>query len=93
MIKIVGQELWRGGEKIGWVEERHIFAHDGRKVGYFENNFVYNMDGHKLAYIEGDHLISYGSNSKVGLEHVNENIQGGVLDELGKCAVYVLLGD
>jgi len=93
MIKIVGQELWRGGEKIGYIEGVHVYAHDGRKLGYFEDKFVYNEEGHKLAYVEGDHLISYGTNSKLALEHVNESIEGGVIPELGKCAVYVLLGN
>ena len=91
----MGKEIWRGGEKIGWVEDHHIRAHDAKKLGYFEGNFVYNEDGHKLAYIEGDHLISYGGEheSKIALEKVSEGIEGGVLPEIGKCAIYVLLGD
>jgi hypothetical protein len=93
MIKVVGAELWRGGEKIGWVEGQHIRAHDGKKLGYFEGNLIYGEDGRKLAYVEGDHLISYGSNSKISLEQVSEGIEGGVLSEGAKCAVYVLLGD
>ena len=92
MIKIIGKDIWRGGEKIGWTEENHVWAHDGRKLGYFEENYVYGEDGHKLAYIEGDHLIPYGGNSKVPLEKISEEIVGGVLPEIGKCAVYVLLG-
>ncbi len=93
MVKLVGNAVWRGGEKIGWVEEQHVHAHDGRKLGYFEGNYVYGEDGHKLAYVEGDHLISYGSNAKIPLEKVSEEVEGGVLPEIGKCAVYVLLGD
>jgi len=93
MIKIVGNELWRGGEKIGWIEGAHIHDHAGKKLGYFEANMVYGEDGRKLAYIEGDHLISYGTTTKIPLETVSEGMEGGVLSELGKCAVYVLLGD
>jgi hypothetical protein len=93
MVKIIGNDIWRGGEKIGWVEGARIRAHDGTKLGYFEGNFVYGEDGHKLAYIEGDHLVSYGSDTKIPLEKIAEEIEGGVLPEIGKCAVYVLLGD
>jgi len=95
MIKIIGNDIWRGGQKIGWIEEHHVRAHDGRKLGYFEGNFVHGEDGRKLAYIEGDYLFSEGgsSGSKLPLEKVSEGIEGGVLSEIGKCAVYVLLGD
>ena len=68
---------------------------DGKKLGYFQDRFVYDMDAHKIAYIEGDYLVSEGSGSeaRLNLEKVAEEVQGGVLSELGKCAVYVLLGD
>jgi hypothetical protein len=53
------------------------------------------MDSHKIAYIQEDFLISQGSGSeaKIHLDQVAENVEGGVLPEIGKCAVYVLLGD
>jgi hypothetical protein len=93
MIKIVGNDIWRGGEKVGFIDGNYIRAHDSRKLGYFEDRFVYSEEGHKLAYVEGDHLFSEGGSATVPLERVNEEIVGGVLPEIGKCAVYVLLGD
>jgi hypothetical protein len=95
MIKILGNDLWRNGEKIGWIEGDHVRDRDGKKLGYFQDRFVYDMSGHKLAWIEEDYLVSQGSGSeaKIRLDQVAEEIEGGVLPELGKCAVYVLLGD
>jgi hypothetical protein len=93
MIKIVGTEIWRGGQKIGWIEGHHVRAHDGKKLGYFEGDHVYNEEGHKLAYIEGDYLISYGSNIKVPLEKVSEEVEGGIGPGIDKCGIYVLFGD
>ena len=94
MVKIIGNEIWRSGEKIGWVEDDHIRDRAGKRLGYFRDRFVYDMDDHKIAYIEQDYLISQGSGSeaKIRLNEVAENIEGGVLSEIGKCAVYVLLG-
>jgi hypothetical protein len=92
MVKIVGNDIWRGAEKIGYVEGTHIRSHDGNRIGYFEGNYVYTEDGNKTAYIEEDHLVSYGGGSKIPLDTVNEAVEGGVLPEIGKCAVYVLLG-
>ena len=93
MVKIIGNDVWRGGEKIGFIEGNYIRTHDGKRIGYFEGNFVYNEGGTKTAYIEEDHLVSYGGNSRIPLDKVNESIEGGVLPEIGKCAVYVLLGN
>ncbi|GEM_PF-391898 len=92
MIKIEGNDILRGGEKIGWIEGNDVRAHDGKKLGYFEGNHVYNSLGERVAYINGDHLFSQGgSEMKMHLEKINEEIVGGVLPEIGKCAIYVLL--
>jgi len=95
MIKIDGNTLWRGGEKIGSIDGHRIWAHDGKKLGYFDDRYIYSEEGHKLAYVEGDYLISYGAGgneSRVRLETVSEEVEGGVAPGIEKCAVYVLLG-
>jgi len=95
MVKILGNDVWRAGQKIGWVEGYFVKDRDGKKIGYFRDRFVYDVNDRKIAYIEGDYLISQGSGSeaKINLDKVAENVEGGVLSELAKCAVYVLLGD
>ena len=95
MVKIIGNDIWRGGEKTGWIDGDYVRDRDGKKLGYFQANYVYNMDGHKIAFIQEDYLISEGSGSeaKIRLDQIAEEVQGGVLPEIGKCAVYVLLGD
>ena len=89
----MGNEIWRADKKIGWVEGNHIFAYDAKKLGYFEGNYIYDVTGKKIAYIEEDFLVSVGEReSKTRLENISEAITGGVLPEIAKCAVYVLLG-
>lgn len=92
MIKFVGNDVWRDGEKVGWIEGNHVYAKDGKKLGYFADNLIYDENADKVAYIEGDYLMSYGSDIKTPLDKVSEAMEGGVLPELDKCAVYVLLG-
>lgn len=92
-IKIVDHDLWRAGKKIGWIEGNHLRAHDGTKLGYFDSEHVYNAEGRRLAYVEGDYLYTEGGDSKVPLETVSEEIEGGVEQGIDKCAIYVLLGD
>ena len=90
MVKLIGNDILRSGEKIGWVEGNRIRAHDGKLLGYFEDRYVYSEDNRKLAYMEGNRLCS--GNTNISLEKVNEAIEGGLLPEVGKCAIYVLLG-
>jgi hypothetical protein len=93
MIKIEGHEIFRSGTKVGFIEGDRIRSHDGKLLGYFSGNYVYDHEGHKTAYINGDYLCSESSDStKVSLDKVNENIVGGLLPEIGKCAVYTLVG-
>ncbi len=90
----MGHELWRGGEKAGYIYENHVVTHDGKKLGYFSGEFVYDIGGHKLAHIDGNHLYSYGrgDEEKIDLEKINEVIVGGTYPQIVKCAIYVLLG-
>jgi len=92
MIKIDGDHLWRGGQKIGWVEDRHVRAEDGKHLGYFDESHIYSEEGHRLGYVEGDYLFSESGDSKIALEKISEEIVGGTIPEIGKCAVYMLLG-
>ncbi len=95
MVKLIGNDVWRSGEKIGWIDGDHVRDRNGKKLGYFQGTHVYDASGHKLAFIEQDHLVSHGSGSeaRIDLERIMEEVRGGVLSEIGKCAVYVLLGN
>jgi len=93
MLKIIGDNVYRNGEKVGWVERNYVLDHRGIKLGYFDNKFIYNHERRRQAYIEGDHLYSEGSKfSKISLDKINEDIEGGILPMIAKAAVYVLLG-
>ena len=91
MLKIIGNDIYRAEEKIGWIDGNHIYAHDGKKLGYFDSGHVYNADTDKVAYIEGDELLDAGGSRKAHLEEVSEAIEG-IVPMATKCAIYVLLG-
>ncbi len=90
MIKLSGNEIYRNGQEAGWIEGNHIIAHGDRKLGYFEGNSVFSIEGHKLAYMEGNNL--YVGSAEVSLDKINKNIIGGSVSEIGRCAIYVLIG-
>ena len=91
MLQIRGNDIYRDNEKIGWLNGNRVLDHEGKKLGYFEGTHIYDYDANKIAYIEGDDLFDESGRRKTPLDAVNETIEG-VLPELGKCAIYVLLG-
>lgn len=93
VIKIVGNNLWRGGEKIGWIENEKIFDHTGRKAGFFMGEHIYNADGDKIGYILGDEIHSTTNSRVIRLEDNHEEIQGGEVSDICRAAIRLLLGD
>ena len=82
----------RDGQKVGRVDGNHIRAHDDTKLGYFDENYVHSMDGTKLAYINGEYLYQEVGGTKISLDKINEDIEGGIFTEIEKCAIYMLIG-
>ncbi|MBU6141533.1 hypothetical protein KGO95_00250 [Patescibacteria group bacterium] len=94
MVKITGNDIWRDGQRIGWIENNYIRARDGKRLGYYSGKYIYAENGSKLAFIEGDYLCSETDPAKkVRLETINETITGGIFPEICKCTVYILLGN
>ena len=93
-IKIIGHDIWRGGEKIAWIDGRKIKGHDdGKTLGSFDMEHIYTPEGHHLGYVSGDHLYSADGRDKISLVEVSEAVEGGLEEGLEKCAVYMLLAD
>jgi hypothetical protein len=92
MLKLIHNDILRDDEKIGYLEGNRVWSHDGKKLGWFEDNRIYDGDAQKVGYIEGDYLYDQGGNRKGHLEEITESIEGA-LPDLGKCAIYILLGN
>lgn len=94
MIKINGNDIYRDNQKIGYIDEKYIKSHEGDKLGYFDQKYVYDIHGKKLAYVYGRNLVSQSDNDvKTDIDEINKSITGGVLPEIGRCAIYMLLGN
>lgn len=93
MITVNGREFFRGGTKIGYIGDNHIFDHSGEKIGFCSSDHIYDEDGHKVAYIEGDYIYLSNSSRKIRLEDNEKNVEGGNLSNIERATVRVLLGD
>jgi hypothetical protein len=92
---MIGNDIWRFGKKIGWIEGDYVRDRDGNRLGYFQDHFIFNADGDKVAYIEDGYLISQDPREefRMALNHVAKEVEGGILSDIARCAIYVLLVD
>jgi hypothetical protein len=93
MIKVNGRYLWRGGEKIGFIRDEHVWSHEGEKLGYWREDHIFDMGGHKVAYLQADYIYFNNSARKVRIEDNNKEIIGGDLSDIERAAVLVFLGE
>jgi len=91
MIKIVDNDIWRNGEKIGYLRNYDVFNHEGKKLGYFRDTYVYNYEGRKIGYIQDDFLKTIdGQESR--LENNRVLVEGHDISDIQRSAVLLLLG-
>lgn len=93
MIKISGNDIWRGGQKIGWIEGNDIYSSGAGKVGYFQSNDIYRRDGTKVGYIEGNKLYSTTDGRSFRLDDIRNKIRGGSVSDLTRAAIRLLIGE
>lgn len=92
MINIVGNEIMRGGQRIGYLRGNDVFSHEGRKLGYVEGSRVFNYDGKKLGYLEGD-FLNTADGKQIRIEDNHQHVSGGSISDAERAAVRLLLGD
>lgn len=93
MIKITGNDIKRGGVKLGWIEGNDIRDHLGQKLGYFSSNDIYRANGAKVGFIDGNNLYIVNGPS-IRLDDLRErHVNGGNVSDLIRAAVMILVGD
>ena len=92
MLKIQGNDVMRGGTKVGYVTGNDIYDENGKKAGYFTSNDIYDERSRKRGYIEGNYLY-LTEGGKINISENRRMISGGSLSDLARAAVRILLGD
>ncbi len=92
MIRIEGHRVWRGADKIGYVEGNHLYNEDGHKVGYWSGNELYDHSGKRLLRIEGNRIVS-AEGSGTHLDDVIEDIPSATLPDIARVAIKTFFGD
>lgn len=86
-------KILKNSEQIGRIEGNRIYAKGEKKLGYFDRDDIFDMEGNKLAYVQGNYLyLKQDNDIKVSLDDVRKNIEGGTVETIAKCAIYILIG-
>ncbi len=93
MIKIAGNDITRGGQKLGYLRENDVYDAHGKKLGYYQENDIYDASGRKLGYLEGNYLKDASGDNVDSLTEVRRDIQGGTISDLERAAIRLLVGD
>lgn len=93
MIKIEDKYIYRGGEKIGRIEDNDIYEHAGKRLGYFEGTKIYDNTGKEIGHINGNHIEVPHDTKVIRLEDNQQVITGGTYSEVARAAIRLLLGE
>ena len=92
MIKIIGNDISKNGQKIGWIQSDDIYDSSGRKLGYYSGNDIYNSSGTKIGYVEGG-SIKKQNGTVISIQQNRLRITGGSYSDICKAAIRLLFGD
>lgn len=93
MIKIIGNDIMRSGEKIGYIKGNDILNTVGNKLGYFSGDDIYNYNGRKIGYLEGNSIKYENGNKKINILENKSRISGGAISDVCRAAIRLLFGD
>jgi len=94
MIKIVGNDIKRDGEKIGWIDGNDIRDMSNRKLAFVKGDDIFRgSDGIKMAFIEGVYII-ISSGKKISVtENNSKHVVGGSASNEMRAAIRLFFGD
>lgn len=94
MIKIIGNDIKRDGEKMGWIEGNDVRDMSNRKLGYvIGDDICRGSDGFKVAFIEGAYIIC-SSGKKISVTENNQkHVTGGSASNEMRAAIRLFFGD
>lgn len=93
MIKISGNDINRGGEKIGWIEGNDVRDMSNRKLAFVQGDDIFRgSDGFKIAFIEGAYIIT-SSGKKISVDENKKHVTGGSASNEMRAAIRLVFGD
>lgn len=94
MIKIIGNDIKRDGEKIGWIDGNDVRDMSNRKLAFVKgDDILRGSDGFKMAYTDGAYIIT-SSGKKISVtENNSKHVVGGSASNEMRAAIRLSFGD
>mgnify|MGYP001597430880 CR=1 FL=1 len=95
MIKIIGNDIKRDGEKLGWIDGNDVRDMSNRKLGYVVGDDIHRgSDGFKTAFVDGAFIIIGSSGKKISIvENRSRHVTGGSISDAMRAAIRLFFGD
>lgn len=94
MIKIIGNDIKRDGEKIGWIDGNDVRDMSNRKLGYVIGDDIFRgSDGFKTAFVDGAYIISFSGKKMSVTENNQKHVTGGLISNEMRAAIRLFFGD
>ena len=90
MIHILGKDIYKDGEKVGWLEDGHIFDISGKKLAYISGDDIFSSSGNKIAYLRGDAVNRVGHSATIHTDEINKKVTKGDFGDIERAAVFTL---
>ncbi len=91
MIQVIKTHIMRDGVKIGYIDGKHIFDHNGKRLAYFSETEVLDESGKRVAHVVGEYVYFSRTDTKARIEDNNKLISGVVSDAC-RAAIRLMLG-
>jgi hypothetical protein len=92
MIKIVENDIFKDGQKIGWLSGNDIFNLSGTKAGYYMGNDIYDSRGVKIGYVDGNSIRMTNSSIIISVQENRARILGGTYSDVCRAAIRLIFG-
>lgn len=95
MIKIIGNDIKRDGEKLGWIAGNDVRDMSNRKLGYVVGDDIFRgSDGSKIAFVDGAFVVIGSSGKKMSIvENKSKHVSGGSISDAMRAAIKLFFGD
>ena len=93
MIKIIRNDIFRNGEKIGYIKENDIIELNGKKLGYYVGDDIYDYYRKKIGYLENGYIKYQNGDRKISILENKSRISGESISDVCRAAIRLLFGD
>jgi hypothetical protein len=92
MLHFRGNQIWRGTEKVGWVDGHRLYDEHGKKIAAWDGDEIFNGQGERMLKVRGNDLVDKNGRSHGKLDDMLEAVPATEFSEMARVAIKLFLG-